>query len=145
VAVRAPVLLCCVLSLSACSGVGNQPVGVSGDEPTQDGATRSAPVVPGRPARVFIFAGLGDTCEPMPAPQLSVLQEPQKGELKFVPDQQTAIQSSARGTCIGRMATGTAVYYTARERTEGTDRFAISATLKSGESIKRTFEVTIAP
>lgn len=111
---------------------------------TQDAATRTTPVVAGRPARVFIFAGLGDTCEPLPPPAVAIVQQPSKGALSFVPGQETTIRTSAQGTCLGRVAKGTAVYYTAREQTEGTDRFSVSAQLAGGQALTRTFEVTIA-
>lgn len=113
--------------------------------PPSDVAVRSAPVVPGRRARVFIFAGLGDKCEQLVAPEITITQPPAKGDLAFVPGQQTTIQYSAKGTCIGRTATGTGIYYTARDGTDGTDRFAVTAKLASGETVSRSFQVTIAP
>jgi hypothetical protein len=116
------------------------------DLPHSDGnlAVRSMPVVPGRPARVFIFAGLGDNCEPIAAPQITLTQPPAKGDVSFVPRQETTIQYSAKGTCAGRKATGTGVYYTARTGQEGIDHFTIVAKLSNGDSATRTFEVTIA-
>ncbi len=111
---------------------------------TADAAVRSAPVVPGRRARVFIFAGLGNNCEPIAAPEITITEPPSKGDVTFVPGQETTIQYSAQGTCLGRPATGTGVYYTAREGQQGTDRFSVSAKLASGEIANRTFQVTIA-
>jgi len=102
------------------------------------------PVVPGRRARVFIFAGLGDKCEPVAAPEISIAQPPAKGDVTFVSGQETTIQSSAHGTCLGQSATGTGVYYTARTGQQGTDHFAVTAKLASGETVTQTFEVTIA-
>ena len=58
-------------------------------------------------------------------------------------NQQTSIGSWTQGTCIGRAATGTGLYYTAREGADGTDRFSVSATLAGGKTITRMFEVTI--
>lgn len=113
--------------------------------PPADVAVRSAPVVPGRRARVFIFAGLGDKCEQLTAPEITITQPPSKGDLAFVPGQQTTIEYSAKGTCIGKTATGTGIYYTARDGTDGTDRFAVTAKLASGETVSRSFQVTIAP
>jgi hypothetical protein len=110
----------------------------------EDVAVRSMPVVPGRKARVFIFAGLGDRCEPLAAPQISITRQPAKGDISFVPGQETTIAYSARGTCLGQKAAGTGVYYTAREGADGTDSFAVSAKLASGETVSRAFEVTIA-
>lgn len=113
--------------------------------PPADVAVRSAPVVPGRRARVFIFAGLGDKCEQLAAPEITITQPPAKGDLAFVPGQQTTIEYSAKGTCIGKTATGTGIYYTARDGTDGTDRFAVTAKLASGETVSRSFQVRIAP
>ncbi len=109
-----------------------------------DVAVRTMPVVPGRKARVFIFAGLGDNCEAVAAPQINITQPPGKGDVTFVPGQETTIEYSAKGTCTGKTATGTAVYYTARAGAEGTDTFAVSAKLASGETVSRLFELTIA-
>jgi hypothetical protein len=119
--------------------------GCSGLPPSDDNlAVRSMPVVPGRPARVFIFAGLNENCEPIAAPQITITAPPTKGGVSFVPGQETAMQYSAKGTCAGRKATGTGIYYTARAGQEGTDRFSIIAKLSNGDTATRTFEVTIA-
>ncbi len=132
--------------MAGCTGAGPnntslQPVNTT---VTADAAVRSAPVVPGRRARVFIFAGLGEKCEPIAAPEITITEPPSKGDVTFVPGQETTIQYSAQGTCLGRTATGTGVYYTAREGQQGTDRFSVSAKLASGEIANRTFQVTIA-
>ncbi len=105
---------------------------------------RTTPVVPGRPARVFIFAGFGKRCEPVAAPQITITEPPAKGEVSFVPGQETTIQYSAQGTCIGQKTQGTGIYYTARAGQQGTDRFSIAAKLAGGETATRTFEVRIA-
>lgn len=144
-----PVIVACVLAacvLTACANSESGGDGLSAGLPpvTQDAATRTEPVVAGRPARVFIFAGLGDTCEALPPPEVAILNAPAKGDLSFVPNQETAIKTSAQGTCIGRVAKGTAVYYTAREGATGTDRFAVSAKLGKSDAVTRSFEVTIA-
>lgn len=147
--IAAPALLTALL-LSACSG---QPP--SGDaaalsapataaSPTTDAATRTEPVVPGRPGCVFIFAGVGDNCEQQAAPQITVTQAPQKGQITFKPGQTTTIAASKSGKCIGTQASGTGVYYTAREGSAGTDTFALSARMSTGETMTRTFAVQIA-
>ena len=131
--------------VAGCSGIGTQDgaVPLPGDAPTADTAVRSAPVVPGRAARVFVFAGFGDKCEEVAAPQITITAPPAKGEVTFVPGQETTIQHSAQGTCIGQKVQGTGVYYTARAGQRGTDRFALSAKLGTGETADRTFEVRI--
>lgn len=142
----AAVLALALVGLTGCSGIGSQDgsAPLPGDAPTADAAVRSTPVVPGRPARVFIFAGFGKQCEPVAAPQITITAPPAKGEVSFVPGQETTIQYSAQGTCIGQKTQGTGVYYTARAGQRGTDRFAIAAKLATGETATRSFEVRIA-
>ena len=138
--------------LGGCSGIGTQDgsaplpadTPAAAAAPTADAAVRSTPVVPGRAARVFVFAGFGDKCEPVAAPQITITAPPAKGEVTFVPGQETTIQYSAQGTCIGQKTKGTGVYYTARAGQQGTDRFSIAAKLATGETASRTFEVRIA-
>lgn len=135
-----------IVMATGCTGqIGQTPALQSpGETTTNDAAVRTSPVVAGRRARVFIFAGLGDKCELLAAPQISVTQPPAKGDISFVPDQETMIQASAKGTCIGQKAKGTGVYYTARAGEAGADRFSVTARLASGETVTRSFEVTIA-
>lgn len=130
------------IPLAATTGDG---ASANGTAPTADAATRTTPLVPGRPGRVFIFAGIGDNCQPQPDPQVTIAEAPQKGELSFRPGQSTTIAASRTGKCIGSTATGTGVYYTAREGTSGSDRFVLSARMPGGETMTRTFSVTIAP
>jgi hypothetical protein len=148
----AAALALALVGLAGCSGIGTQSgtAPLPGDAPsptanapTSDAAVRSAPVVPGRRARVFIFAGFGTKCEPVAAPQITITAPPAKGDVTFVPGQETTIQASAQGTCIGQKTQGTGVYYTARAGQKGTDRFSVSAKLASGETSTRTFEVRI--
>ncbi len=110
---------------------------------TADAATRGAPVVAGRPARVFIFAGFDDNCQPLSISHITVTRAPAKGEISFKPGQETTIKTSEKGTCIGQTATGTGVYYTARAGMTGTDRFSVVAKLAGGEKAARSFEVQI--
>ncbi|MEO8421621.1 MAG: hypothetical protein ABI457_10540 [Hyphomicrobium sp.] len=145
-----------VVGLAGCSGIGTQngaaplpadapapTATAAAGAPTIDAATRSTPVVPGRRARVFVFAGFGKKCEPVPAPQITITAPPAKGDITFEPGQETTIQYSAQGTCIGQRVQGTGVYYTARAGQNGTDRFALSAKLGTGETADRSFEVRI--
>jgi hypothetical protein len=142
----AAILTLTLVGVAGCSGIGTQDgsAPLPADAPTADAAVRSTPVVPGRAARVFVFAGFGDKCEPVAAPQITITAPPAKGEVTFVPGQETTIQYSAQGTCIGQKTKGTGVYYTARAGQQGTDRFSIAAKLASGETASRTFEVRIA-
>lgn len=135
-----------LMNIAGCSDLGSKGVGLqpSDDSAKSDVAVRSMPVVPGRPARVFIFAGFGENCEPVAAPQITITEPPAKGDVSFVPGQETTVQYSAHGTCAGRKVKGTGIYYTARAGQEGADRFSISAKIPSQEAAPRTFEVTIA-
>ena len=130
-----------VAGMVGCSDVGSKGVGLQPSDDTLE--IRTMPVIPGRPARVFIFAGLDEKCEPIAAPQITITEPPAKGDVSFVPGQETTIQYSAKGTCVGRKTTGTGIYYTARAGQEGTDRFSIMAKLPSNDTATRTFEVTI--
>jgi len=144
--VPAIVLALAMAGLAGCSsggpnGESTPPIGAM---PTPEAGVRSQPVVPGRPARVFIFAGFGDKCERVASPQVKVVTPPAKGDVTFKPGQETTIQTSAKGTCIGQTAKGTGIYYTARAGQTGTDRFTVTALLATGETSTRTFEVRIA-
>jgi hypothetical protein len=132
--------------VAGCSGLGSQNGSASlpGDGTPADASVRATPVVAGRPARVFVLAGFGKSCEAVAAPQITITEPPAKGDVTFVPGQTTTIQYSPQGTCIGQKTQGTGIYYTARAGTEGVDRFSIAAKLASGETATRTFEVRIA-
>jgi hypothetical protein len=130
------------IALAGCTSAAPT-VDPAGTAATQDAATRSSPVIVGRPARVFVMAGFGKSCEPVAAPEITITQPPEKGDVSFIPGQETTIQYSAAGTCVGQKTTGTGIYYTARAGTSGTDRFAVSAKLASGEVATRAFEVRI--
>jgi hypothetical protein len=142
---RLAAMLLVLQGITGCSGIG---VGGTSpppaDAPQEDAATRASPVVPGRPARVFVFAAFGKNCQALPAPEIAITASPAKGDVSLVPEQETTIQYSAQGTCIGQRTTGTGVYYTAHPNATGTDRFAVEAKLASGEVASRSFEVRIA-
>jgi predicted small lipoprotein YifL len=134
--------------LTACSLSGPNALSFNGNQTyetsaAQDSVKRNTPVVPGRRARVFIMAGLGTNCEPLAPPAITITQLPDKGSVSLEPGQETTIQTSVSGTCIGHKATGTGIYYTARAGETGPDKFSIVANLSSGEVATRTFEVTI--
>lgn len=131
--------------LAACGSDGaGGPQGEAGPAPTMDAATRAQHVVAGRPARVFVFAGVGKNCEPIPEPEITIDAPPAKGDISLQKGQDTTIMSSAKGTCIGAKARGTGVYYTARAGSSGADRFSVTAALAGGERSTRHFEVMVA-
>ncbi|MGE5265934.1 MAG: hypothetical protein ACM3L9_01070, partial [Deltaproteobacteria bacterium] len=115
------------LLISACTSSPDPASVATADQPTQDAATRTAPVVPGRPARVFVFAGWDSSCAATAFPTVTVVKQPLQGEISLRPGQETTIAASAAGTCAGRSVAGTGVYYTAREGATGTDRFSVEA------------------
>lgn len=137
--------LLAVLPIAACSSPGPAPA-VSASPPAAEGqpgdGVRRDPVVAGRRARVFIMAGFGERCESLPAPNIAVTAQPAKGSVSFEPGQETTVNTSASGTCIGQRVTGTGIYYTARPGETGPDTFSIQAEL-GGDVTQRTFSVQI--
>jgi hypothetical protein len=144
---RAAALASALLLASGCSSSNTPPAPSSESPPpasaseTGDGVRRN-PVVAGRPGRVFVMAGFGEKCESLPAPKIRITQQPAKGSVSFEPGQETTINTSASGTCIGQRVTGTGIYYTARPGETGTDTFAVEAELE-GSLTQRTFTVEI--
>ncbi len=126
---------------SAPATVTNEPAPAAGNPVP---GVRNSAIVPGRAARVFIFAGVDKDCTSLPEPALTVMKPPAKGDVSFRPGQTTKLAATASGTCIGTKATGTGVYYTAREGTSGADSFTVTARLASGETMTRDFSVHIA-
>ena len=138
------VMLSTAAFVAACSAsgpnVGQVPgAGVSG---AQGDGIRQAPVVAGRPARVFVMAGFDDDCRSLPEPNIEVIAPPAKGEVLFRPGQSTVIRTSADGSCSGANVTGTGIYYTARPGTTGPDSFTVSASA-AGKTTERTFTLQI--
>jgi hypothetical protein len=111
-------------------------------EATAGEGVRHNPVVAGRRARVFVMAGFGEKCESLAAPSIVVTQPPQKGDVSFEPGQETMVNTSATGTCIGSRVSGTGIYYTARAGQTGPDTFSVQAEL-GGSVTQRTFAVEI--
>jgi len=126
------------------SGPPQQATNAAANETSEPAGVRTSPVVPGRPGRVFIFAGVDNACAPLPAPQITIARPPAKGDISFRQGQETTIAASAAGTCQGAKATGTGVYYTARAGTAGPDNFQLVAKLATGETMTRDFTVSIA-
>ncbi|MEQ1671574.1 MAG: hypothetical protein ABL893_12000 [Hyphomicrobium sp.] len=115
-----------------------------GTPPTLDNATRASPVVAARPARVYVMTSVDAACRSLEAPEITITRPPTKGDVSFKPGQQTTLAATAKGTCIGRTATGTGIYYTARAGHTGIDQFAIEARAATGEVATRVFEVKIS-
>jgi hypothetical protein len=130
------------LLLPGCSsGPATPPAPASPGTESGDGIRRS-PVVAGRRARVFVMAGFGTNCESLPAPSITITVPPIKGSVAFEPGQDTTVNTSASGTCLGQTVSGTGIYYTARADQIGSDSFTIRAEL-GGDVTERTFSVEI--
>lgn len=130
-------------AMSACSSSGSPPNTPSAASGSQAGdGVRHNPVVAGRRARVFVMAGFGERCESLPSPTITVTQPPAKGSVSFETGQETVVNTSASGACIGQRVLGTGIYYTARAGTTGADTFTIEAAL-GGSMTQRTFTVEI--
>ena len=115
--------------------------GVIAAQEAPRGATR---VSPGGTTRVFVMAGFDAACKATPYPQITVSIAPSKGQVSFRQGQETVVQYSVSGSCIGTRVQGVGIYYTARPDGEGPDTFTISARLAGGETAERTFKLTIA-
>lgn len=105
---------------------------------------RSTPVVPGRPARMYVATAFDAKCAPVALKSVAVRMPPATGDVTFRPGQSTVVNESATGKCIGTTLTGTGVYYTAKPGASGRDTFAIDIVMASGEVATRTFDVAIA-
>ncbi|MEO0671535.1 MAG: hypothetical protein AAFZ05_05875 [Pseudomonadota bacterium] len=141
-----PIATALALAVSGCAQSGPT---ASQTEPGPQSQTvapkRERPVVVGRPARVYIFAGFDEaTCAPV-ATTVTITTPPQQGTVTFRANQPTTVTQSASGKCIGANITGTGVYYTARKSASGSDRFTVTATTQSGQSQAKSFDVAIAP
>jgi len=139
---RAAVLASVACALAACSSPGSPPDPGAAASPDAGDGVRRDPVVAGRRARVFVMAGFGEHCESLAAPTITITQPPAKGSVSFEPGQETTINTSASGTCIGQRVLGTGIYYTARPGETGADTFAVEASLE-GSITRRTFSIQI--
>lgn len=106
-------------------------------------AVRATPVVPGRPARMYVATAFDAKCAPVALKSVTVRTPPLTGEVSFRPGQTTVVNESATGKCLGTSLAGTGVYYTAKAGASGRDRFAIDIVMADGATATRTFDVTI--
>ncbi len=105
---------------------------------------RGTMVVPERPARVFVMAGFDDACKSIAPVTITITAQPAQGEVTLRPGQETTVQYSVSGKCIGSRVVGTGIYYTARADATGGDTFAIAARIGDGETVTRTFTLRIS-
>ena len=106
---------------------------------------RGTKVVPERPARMFVMAGFDAACKSLEPVKITITAQPALGAVSLRTGQETVVQYSVSGKCIGSRVVGTGIYYTARAGTSGRDTFAIAAQLGTGEPVTRTFTVRIDP
>jgi hypothetical protein len=104
---------------------------------------RGTKMIPERPGRVFVMAGFDEACKALTPIQITIDQLPAKGSVSFRENQETTIQYSVSGRCIGNRIRGTGIYYTARAGTSGVDTFAVTARI-GGDTASRTFNVNIS-
>jgi hypothetical protein len=112
--------------------------------PTLVAEERGTKVIPERPARVFVMAGFDTACKSISPVRITITAAPSQGLVTLHDGQQTTVQYSVSGACIGAKVVGTGIYYTARPGADGTDTFAIAAQIGGGEPVTRTFNVRIA-
>ncbi len=143
---RALIAACAALFVGACAS-GPAPLQTAavpaGAAATAADPVRGTPVVPGRPARMYVMAGFKEAdCAPL-TPSLTVTTPPAKGEVSFRPNQMTTVMHSGSGKCTGGKLPGTGIYYTAKPGAQGVDTFTVTASTGSGTPSVRTFQVRI--
>ncbi|MCH9807725.1 MAG: hypothetical protein K0U74_08345 [Alphaproteobacteria bacterium] len=138
-----------IVSLAACSPNPATQIGSSALQGATGGTLetapkRTTPVIGGRPARMFIWAGFDEkNCQPTSA-KVVLTEAPAKGSVSFKPNQSTLIKQSSSGKCIGKRMPGTGIYYTARFGEVGHDKFSVTATTPSGQTSTRVFDVMVS-
>lgn len=104
---------------------------------------RGTPVRTNRAARLYAWAGFKEKdCSPV-TPAFAISKPPAKGSVSLKRNQPTMIQFSSSGKCVGQKVLGTGVYYTAAKDQQGADQFSVTATMPSGQTVTRTFQVRI--
>ena len=101
------------------------------------------PVKAAKPTRMYVWSGFREKdCSAVPA-EMKIAAAPSKGTVTFKPNEPITIQHSASGKCVGQRMQGTAVYYTPSADHLGPDQFTVTATTANGQSVTRSFNVTI--
>lgn len=137
--------LICACLMAGCSSTPTSKTDTSAQSTeAQAPLSRTTPVVAGRPARMYIWAGFSpEDCTAI-TPTLTIAQPPKKGTISFRPNQTTKIKQSTSGKCIGHNVYGTGIYYTARNGQTGPDQFSITASTPGDLPVTRTFSLIIA-
>ncbi|MFM1813590.1 MAG: hypothetical protein RLZ98_285 [Pseudomonadota bacterium] len=137
---------CLILSLATAlvlAGCAQGNITTGSVETKPEAAKRGTPVVAGREARMYVMAGFKEKDCSALTPDVKVTTAPAKGEVTFKPGQQTLVQSSISGSCVGKQIAGTGIYYTARKGETGADTFTITATAGSGQPITKSFSIEV--
>lgn len=141
-------MLLATVTIGACSQGLTLPTATTGlttgaTPPTATAPKRARPVVAGRAARVYVFAGFKEkTCEPV-AVNVSVTTQPRQGRIEIRPGQTTTVMHSSSGNCIGKSMSGSGVYYTPNKDADGADSFAVLATTPTGGRQTKTFNLNV--
>ena len=132
------------LLISGCSSLPSVPVTTGAiPDAAVSGPVRGTPVVAGRPARMFIWAGFREKDCAALTPTFTLAQAAARGDVTFQPNQTTMIRHSNSGNCIGTSLPGTGIYYTARAGETGDDTFSVVATTPDGITATKTFSVRV--
>lgn len=115
------------------------PMFAAAQEPPR-GATR---VAPGGTTRVYVMAAFDKDCRGLPAPPITIVTPPSKGQVSLREGQTVVLQQSLSGNCLGQRVSGTGIYYTAHANSSGPDSFSITAKLSTGEVASRTFQLNV--
>lgn len=101
-------------------------------------------IAPGGTTRVFVMAGFDRECRPVGLPTVTIDNQPAKGSVTLKQGEQTLVQYSLSGRCVGTPVTGVGIYYTAKSDGDGVDAFSVTARLPGGETASRQFRMRIA-
>lgn len=104
---------------------------------------KASRVAPGGTTRVYVMAAFDKDCRGLPAPAITIVTPPAKGQVSFREGQSITVQQSLSGGCVGQRVPGTGIYYTANAATFGRDSFSITAKLSTGETATRSFQLNI--
>lgn len=136
------------LALSACTQglpttTATTGLATGATQPTTAAPKRSRPVVAGRPARMYVFAGFKEKdCTPVAA-TVTVATQPRQGRVEIRSGQTTTIMQSASGNCIGKSMTGTGVYYVPNTDADGPDSFSVTARTARGGEVTKSFDLNV--
>lgn len=100
----------------------------------------------GSESRIVQFGWLGSDCK-VPAPDIHVVTQPNKGTLRFeeTAGTVTASTTALEKKCFGKPVSHTTLYYRANEKSVGRDRVVLDADTKLGHVVRYIILVDIKP